>query len=299
MKFLSRIGCTLLALVLCLALCVPAMAAETGSLTLHYVLKDYTFQLYHVANYAADGSFKLLPAYERLPVDWSDMERQDWYDLAANLDTMVIVEGIAPDRTAVTDENGAAYFGDLSYGLWLIAGGTAIEGKIIYTTQPLLVAIPGATSAGTVEADRDLVISKYTEEKVPEKQDISVVKKWNDGNAADRPTSIKVGLYKNGDLVDTVELSKDNNWRHTWKDLEVGPKWTVGEIDTPKGYTCKESVSGNTHIFTNTKPGTPEKPPEKLPQTGLDWTPVAILVPLGLLCLIIGAVIRRRSEEEA
>ncbi|MED1269583.1 Cna B-type domain-containing protein, partial [Bacillus mycoides] len=46
-------------------------------------------------------------------------------------------------------------------------------------------------------------------------------KTWNDNNATDRPTMIKVDLLQNGKVVDTKEVSKATNWKYTFENLQA------------------------------------------------------------------------------
>lgn len=78
--------------------------------------------------------------------------------------------------------------------------------------------------------------SNYSEEK----RDIPVVKVWEDDKKENRLESIKVNLYADGELVDTIELSDENNWSYTFEGLEMykeGNKivYTIEEIIVP-GY---------------------------------------------------------------
>ncbi|PFW30455.1 cell wall anchor protein, partial [Bacillus anthracis] len=42
-------------------------------------------------------------------------------------------------------------------------------------------------------------------------------KTWNDNNATDRPSSIKVDLLQNGKVVDTKEVTAETNWKYTFE----------------------------------------------------------------------------------
>ncbi len=89
-------------------------------------------------------------------------------------------------------------------------------------------------------------------------RDITVVKSWNDANNQDgiRPDSIMVTLYANGKEVGTKELSTSNDWRYTFKDLDVnanGEKidYTVTE-SAVDGYTLtSNTISGDTITLVN------------------------------------------------
>ena len=108
----------------------------------------------------------------------------------------------------------------------------------------------------------DQTITLYTEDTK-----ISVEKVWDDNNDQDgiRPTTIKVQLYADGKASGrTVELSENNNWKYTWKDLDKQKDgedivYTVDEIEIPDGYTKTVTNKGAAFTITNThKPGTTE-----------------------------------------
>ncbi|WP_236078342.1 Cna B-type domain-containing protein, partial [Bacillus paramobilis] len=81
-------------------------------------------------------------------------------------------------------------------------------------------------------------------------------KTWNDNNATDRPSTIKVDLLQNGQVIDTKEVSKATNWKYTFEKLQaydangVAYKYEVKE-QAVEGYESK--VKG--YDITNTKVG--------------------------------------------
>ncbi|PER22526.1 cell wall anchor protein, partial [Bacillus cereus] len=81
-------------------------------------------------------------------------------------------------------------------------------------------------------------------------------KTWNDNNATDRPSSIKVDLLQNGKVVDTKEVTAETNWKYTFEKLQAYDangatyKYEVKEQPVP-GYESK--VNGTD--ITNTKVG--------------------------------------------
>ncbi|MEK3933549.1 Cna B-type domain-containing protein [Bacillus sp. FSL R7-0642] len=81
-------------------------------------------------------------------------------------------------------------------------------------------------------------------------------KTWKDGNATDRPKTIKVELLQNGQVINTQEVSEATGWKYTFKDLAVydaegnAYKYEVKEQPVD-GY--KSEVKG--YDITNTKVG--------------------------------------------
>ena len=120
------------------------------------------------------------------------------------------------------------------------------EGKA-YKYEVKEQAVPGYESKvnGT-----DITNTKVGETKV------EGTKTWNDNNATDRPSSIKVDLLQNGKVIDTKEVSKATNWKYTFEKLQaydangVAYKYEVKEQPVP-GYESK--VNGTD--ITNTKVG--------------------------------------------
>ncbi|WP_257143656.1 Cna B-type domain-containing protein, partial [Bacillus toyonensis] len=81
-------------------------------------------------------------------------------------------------------------------------------------------------------------------------------KTWNDNNATDRPSTIKVDLLQNGKVVDTKEVTAETNWKYAFADVEaydangVAYKYEVKEQPVA-GY--QSDVHG--YDITNTKVG--------------------------------------------
>ena len=105
-------------------------------------------------------------------------------------------------------------------------------------------------------SDATKVVNTYS----PGKTSATVTKAWNDKDDQDGlRTNVKVQLYANGEPYgQPVELSQDQDWTHTWTDLNQRKgkkdiKYTVREVNTPDGYTStvKDDNQGNM-IITNT-----------------------------------------------
>ncbi len=133
----------------------------------------------------------------------------------------------------------------------------------------------------------------------------------------------------------TVTLRASDNWSYTWTGLDDDGEWVAAET-VPDGYQVTyETADDGTLVITNTKKeeqntegtetdateselseasevsessenseasesseSTPdsEDTGDKLPQTGMDWGPAAILVLLGLICLMIGFIKNRMGK---
>lgn len=125
-----------------------------------------------------------------------------------------------------------------------------------------------------------------------------VQKFWDDkGYESKRPGQITVYLLKNAEKYDTQILSSSNGWKYTWEDLPAADKdgkeikWTVTE-ETVSGYVLDVVQKGENFLLTNAV----AKP--NLPQTGVLWWPVPILITAGLFLLILGRILKGRRRDE-
>ena len=68
------------------------------------------------------------------------------------------------------------------------------------------------------KTDKAVFVNTFDQEKTS----VDVTKKWDDDDNLDqvRPDSITVNLLQNGEKVDSAELNEDNQWKHTFSDLD-------------------------------------------------------------------------------
>lgn len=136
-----------------------------------------------------------------------------------------------------------------------------------------------------------------TKGSLPLSESLSVEKRWSDGNDKHMRESVTVQLYRNGEpysltmfgrVIDDgrVELSAANRWQHTWSGLDTGYKWTVAELNVPKGYVSTVNYYGGSAIITNTATSA------GLPQTGDAQTPYIgaglVLAAMAIVVIIAG-----------
>lgn len=252
---------------------------------------DVNFHVYYVAEMSESGDFALSGDFLDYPVRFENLDSSGWRALAQTLSAYVQRDGLRPLRQGKTDADGYISFEKLTVGLYLVVGETYINQNTAYTPEPMLVSLPSMGEGGEWVYDTEL-FCKYDSEIVPNQVVRKVQKVWeDDGNEKKRPQNISVQLLENGKVVDTVVLNRDNNWEYTWKNLDGGSVWQVVEAETPEGYTVSVVREGTVFVMTNTFPS--EIPPE-LPQTGMLWFPVPILICGGLLLVVVGLFIRRR-----
>lgn len=303
----KRTAAMLLALwlgVSCMAVTASARGdVDTGqaaSLTVYFGeggagFSDVKFDIYRVADISNTGDYTLTGDFQGYPVSLEDLDSSGWRALAQTLASYAVRDGLNPLQAQKTGQDGRSHFPGLTVGLYLVTGDSYKEEGTAYTPEPMLVSLP--ILAEDDEWLYDVEVScKFDSETIPAFVERKVQKVWkDDGNEEKRPEEIAVQLLENGTVVDTVILSRENNWEYTWENLDGSSRWQVTEAEVPDGYTVAIKQEGTVFIMTNTRPS---EPPPKLPQTGMLWWPVPVLACGGLLLIIIGCFVRRRRREQ-
>lgn len=125
----------------------------------------------------------------------------------------------------------------------------------------------------------------------------TVEKKWSDGNEKHMRENVTVQLYRNGEpysftmfgrVIDDgrAELNASNGWQHTWRSLDTGYKWTVAELNVPKGYVSTVNYYGGSAIITNTavSAGLPQTGDAQMPYIGAGL----VLAAMAIVVIIAG-----------
>lgn len=301
---LGRAGAFAVLVLLACALAVTA-AAQTidldreSTLTLSFGesgegFPEVEFSLYPVASLTEEGEYALTGDFAQYPVSLEDLDSSGLRSLAQTLDAYVARDKLTPLLSQKTGEDGRVSFDSLSPGLYLVLGEPYTQDHTVYTPSPMLFYLPGQGEDGGWEYEVTASCKFDQEETTDTTVSRKVQKVWkDDGNRSKRPEQVLVQLLENGAVVDTVALSEENNWEHTWEKLSASSRWQVAETNVPAGYTVTVTQEGTLFVVTNTYPG---KTPPRLPQTGLLWWPVPLLTCVGLALVIAGAGARRRGR---
>lgn len=285
-------------------------------------LSGVTFEIYLISTVDETGELTPLKAYEKF-ASGLDIRGQDdaaWQSMAGTLEREILLGDLGtvkPADSAVTDSDGVARFPSqgkkLTLGLYLVLGTRTERNRQVYATAPFFVLLP-ELNLETNEWNYAVTANTKPDQN-PLTADFEVIKLWeDDGHKDQRPRSITIQLMRNGKAYgDPVTLPYEGAWKYTWHDLDTNYFWTVTETQV-KGYeTPKIRQVGNTFIVTNTwsQPAAPTNPTEPaepgsttpggstdssrpvLPQTGMLWWPVPVLLAAGLLCVVIGLARRR------
>ncbi|UUI04700.1 Cna B-type domain-containing protein [Oceanobacillus jeddahense] len=237
---------------------------------------DYTVEEVDVpAGYESDindenhGAISITNSYEPELIDipvskvWDDANNQDGNRPESI--TLHVINGkseIVQTAEVTSDENGE--WSHVFEGLPKYDNGKAIQYRI---TED---AIEGYGTTAVKQADGFVITNSYT----PEQTSLTVMKGWEDGNNQDgvRPEHVTVQLFADGKPVNKpVRLSSENDWTHTWTELDVYQdggqeiNYTAEETNVPKGYEepTVEEVNGNVLITNNRTSDTVEIPVTK------------------------------------
>lgn len=288
-----------------------------ASLSLNYryesqKLAGVTFRLYKVAAVTPYVTFTLTPKFSAYPIQTEGQTVEGWNEQAVLIKGYVQADGISPDYTLVTNADGDAATA-LSTGLYLVIGEKRSIGGYTYTAAPSLVCIPMLSDTDEWMYDY-AIVPKVTRTKNPDppvpdppiepkkpavpETERRVIIVWDDGDDEEgRPTEVPVILMRDGVPYGTASLNAENGWAYTWKGLpeydEKGQKieWSISFVID--GYDVLSDQTGATFYIQARKKVV--KKGNYLPQTGLVWWPVPLLLAAGLV-LVIAGVLRRREE---
>ena len=147
---------------------------------------------------------------------WTDSDNQDGIR-PESISVQLKADGKASGEPVVLNEaNNWTY-------TWTKLAKNANKTEIQYTVDE--VDVPsGYTKTVTKESTGYVITNTHN----PETTSINGTKTWSDNDNQDgkRPTSITVNLLANGTKVDSKEVTADNNWKYSFKDL---PKYADGK----------------------------------------------------------------------
>ena len=269
----KRIAGILLALLAVLLVPAPVFAAGSIDLTHDCTLTvsyqdegtpitGAAFSIYLTAKADQNGALTPTETFSQYNVN---LRGGDMKKLASTLEGYVLRDGIAPEDSGVTDEQGKLLLpeGDTTLvpGLYLVLGQRHEQNGKVYDVQPFMVQLP-ASDQGSNWLYDVIADVKYNAIKKPDGLTVTrkVLKVWkDDGHEESRPKEIVVQLLKDGEVCDTVTLTAENQWGYTWENLDASSYWLIVEKN-PQGYAVETTLEGITFVVTNTYQGTTPGP---------------------------------------
>lgn len=273
------------------------------TLDLTYKYEETCFEgveikIYKVASFNVVGEYELAGDFADYAIDVVNVKSQDeWNALSDTLAAYVAADSLVPTKVATTGADGVASFTEIEVGLYLVSGAVTTyidDGTIHY--DDFLISVPGLDDEENWIYDIDSVPKPVYHEPVYEEIEYSVVKLWKDaGYENKRPEGINVDIMKDGELVESIVLTAENNWSYSWIGLDDGSVWQVVERDVPEAYTVTFEQKDFAFMITNTY--IPEEPP-----TGDSFNAVPYIVAMcvsGALLIVLGVIKSKKDSAEA
>ena len=182
------------------------------------------------------------------PVTHTVTARKVWSDTGLRRPTQITVDllrnGIV-DRSVVLNEANSweyTWTGLEDGAIWTVAESAVPSGYTVsYHTEDTLTIITNTEIPSPPPPPPPVSYESLTVEKV-----------WEDDGSV-RPQNVEIALLRNGERVNTVMLSGENNWKHTFTMLEENAGWSVEEVSVPAGYEVSYIVDGNCVTVVNTQ----------------------------------------------
>lgn len=182
----------------------------------------------------------------------------------------------------ITDKNGMVKFNNLELGLYLIKQTNKLEGYSSFL--PFLIMIPEFIDD---EWNYDIEATPKTD--IIKLMDITVRKEWNISSNKMIPEEIEIQLIRGSQVIDTIKLNKDNDWKYTWEELEVSDEYRVLEVNVPDGYTASYRNEDGVFIIVNT---------DTLIKTSSNTWLIQGLALLGIIIITIGIICEKKECHE-
>ena len=293
--------------ILCLTLaplcaCVQVDTEKDSSLTVQYKYEDDLYEglsinVYKIADVMPDGTFKLTEEFKDYHIDlYGVATQEEWKTVTSTACAYIEADSISPTLSLVTDSEGKAAAENIKPGLYLTTSVKVVTEDKTVIFDNFLTVIPDKNEDGTYNYDLTVYpkVTSYT----PTGKDIGykVIKLWKDADASeDRPESVKVEIFCNGELAYSESLSAENNWTYKWSAKDNGDSWTVCERDVDEAYNVSSEKEGNTFVITNTL----RTPPGDGAQTGdliAGWPFIACVLLIGVVTVAV--IIWRRGRSK-
>lgn len=321
--FFNRIPAVLLSiLIFAFALPLTAVAETDATMTLickraDTILSGMNWDIYYIGQ-RCENTYTLEGSFADYPVSIDVSSTQSMVNAAVTLENYAVIDNIPYTHSGYIDEYGYLTFSGLKSGLYLVSGHIFNVDVVFYQPSPVLVEI----DLEAEDPDIDLIVYPKIKYALLSEVNLnnSVKKNWFDTKQSHDP--IEVEIYKNGDIFDTVTLSEDNDWAHSWKATEYA-QWRVKEKVVPKDYTVNYYSDNGKFVIENTSfvseppptETTTELPPEittetlteitttttvsppPLPQTGQLWWPVIVMGSVGAVLIVVGIRLKIKKSE--
>ena len=216
-------------------------------------INDISVRIYKVASVSKDFQYTLTDSFKSYNVKINGLKTQNELNsLSDTLESYIYADLIKETSNGVI-KNNKIQFNELETGLYLVITDKIDEEKYNLVFESFLISLP------TLDENNEWIYNTSSEPKPvfyePKYEEItySVIKEWRDKEGKDRPNSVNIEIYKDGNKFDVVTLSSNNNWCYSWNALDDGSVYTVVEREIPTDYTVSITKNETKFIVVNTK----------------------------------------------
>lgn len=268
---------------------------KEGSINLNYLYNDYELndinvQIYHVASITEDFIYQSSKDFSSYPIKINSLsDDNEWKSLIETLNTYINIDGIKETYSCIIKDNNVKV-SNLKPGLYLVNTEKVNKKNYSLVFDSALINVPGLEKNG--DWNYDVIVYPKVYEYTEKNEDViyKVTKEWND-NEDNRPESIKIEIYHDGNFVDTQILSSSNNWTYEWK-ANNNSNWNVIERNVPEGYNVLISKEDNNFIILNTEINYEEENPKTLDDINL-YLYLFYSSLIGLILLLVSLFIKK------
>lgn len=225
--------------------------------------------IYHVANAILENNNLSFELSEQITKCDSSLTNANDKELIKKVSKCNLEE--IPSYKSITNNKGKVNFDNLILGLYLVKQTNIVEGYS--NIDSFLIMIPKE-----IEKNWTYNIKSEPKTEVYKMIDLVVKKEWN-SSSNNIPKEVTIELLKDDETIDVVKLNEENNWTYTWKNIEKSDKYSIKEINIPKGYKASYKVDGFVYTVTNT---------DTLAYTGQIFYPIIILSVVGIILIASG-----------
>ena len=209
-------------------------------------IPDMKWNIYRVGE-RIDGQIVLTGDFKRYSVDLRDLFAENIRSSAAVLEGYAMAFQYTPVVSGVTDENGDVSFSTLEKGVYLASGKRVTYGNYSYRPSPVIIEV--------ADSSEQTVLPKFYRTSVFNDSNVSyeVKKVWIDNDDAYemRPVDVTVDLYRDGEFVETVVLSEENDWEYRWVSRDPLASWNVVERKIPRKYVVSIEFNSKQYLIKN------------------------------------------------
>ena len=244
-----------------IVLFIVSSYADSNKLTINFEENNVNFKIYNIKQFDIYG------------LDYNDKN-------IANMMVSLIYKNNIKETYCGVINNKKLEINNIPDGCYLVIGQNFVKDNIKYSFLPTIIKIK----------DNVEITPKYEKENVG-KINLEVIKTWKDSK--NTHNEISVSLYENGNVIQTVVLNTENNFKYVFENLDNKNEYTVFEDKIPANYTLSINRNGNKINLINTENPSPSEEKEKLPQTGLLRWPILYLMVLGVISIFLSFIITK------